>query len=536
MDTPEHEINPYITKDRGELCITDAGYELLKELVTDTKSDVYAFTAKAPPKMIGAAMARLSRNQHDLRKTYLNEFAVDESEADNLIRRVVTAFGDDSVQQLVSISVVVENASNLLTKKLEWGRLLSYLEQSTRYIFFDKKRDGRYRYYIPDNLPDTLRSVYVMYMDKIFDSYSEMVRGLTEYIRKKSAHLEKNMGKAAWLAATRAQACDAIRPVLPASTTSTVGIVGSTQGFDNLIMRLHSEHLHECVATGQNILAEVKKIVPAFFERTDMPERGLTVSNYIKNTRALMRKTADWCLPRHLDTKIERVVLVDYWPIDELTLVPEMLFAESDLPIDIIQEKVSGWSTAEKESIFRYYIGERLNRRHKPGRALEKAHYEWQITGDYGTFRDLQRHRMVDQMEWQRLTPYYGYSTPHIVSEAGMEKIFASCFDQSEILFYMLLDAGLEEESQYATLLGHRMRYRFTENARAAFHIHELRTGPAGHQGYRAIVNEMHEKLSKVHPLIGEAMRFVNKDDDPELTRKASEMVTQSKLAKLARK
>ena len=56
-------------------------------------------------------------------------------------------YGDDSVAQLGGVHLACEQASNLLTKVLEWGRLASYLEQSTRYIAYDARLGGRYRYY-----------------------------------------------------------------------------------------------------------------------------------------------------------------------------------------------------------------------------------------------------------------------------------------------------------------------------------------------------------------------------------------------------
>jgi hypothetical protein len=43
-------------------------------------------------------------------------------EAAALINRVVTEFGDDSVQQLITVMFVCEGVSNLMTKELEWGR------------------------------------------------------------------------------------------------------------------------------------------------------------------------------------------------------------------------------------------------------------------------------------------------------------------------------------------------------------------------------------------------------------------------------
>ncbi|MFO0920433.1 MAG: hypothetical protein U0451_02060 [Candidatus Saccharimonadales bacterium] len=49
----------------------------------------------------------------------------------------------------------------MLTKQLEWGRLASYLEQSTRYIYFDKKdMSGKYKYFTPDQFNAKTRALY----------------------------------------------------------------------------------------------------------------------------------------------------------------------------------------------------------------------------------------------------------------------------------------------------------------------------------------------------------------------------------------
>ena len=108
-----------------------------------------------------------------------------------------------------------------------------------------------------------------------------------------------------------------------------------------------------------------------------------------------------------------------------------------------------------------------------------------------------------------------------------------ACFDISLSLFSKMQKAGYDLEAQYATLLGHKMRWKVTYNAREAMHLHELRTSPQGHPGYRKLVKQMHDKLAEVHPLIAESMKFVNKDEDPELTRLAAERYTQFKLKHL---
>jgi hypothetical protein len=238
-------------------------------------------------------------------------------------------------------------------------------------------------------------------------------------------------------------------------------------------------------------------------------------------------------LPEQFSADLQSVRLAKYWPKNELDLVPHMLYASTGLSLEELEKEVETWPIEQKEQVFQAYIGERLNRRHKPGRALEHAHYTWDLVCDYGIFRDLQRHRVVDELEWQKLTPRYGYEVPKLIEDAGLTDKFEQCFDISARLYTTLQSEGLDEEAQYATLLGHRMRWKVTYNAREAIHLHELRTSPQGHPGYRKLVNEMHTKLLEVHPLLGEAMRFVNQGEDPELTRLAAERATAAKLAEL---
>ncbi|HET8991528.1 MAG TPA: dTMP kinase [Candidatus Saccharimonadales bacterium] len=518
----------------GIFIATEAGKEYLSETVSDIDGDVYSFTSKLDPVTIAAAMARLSRRGDDMRITILDEFAgkVDEDAA--LLKRVITAYGDDSVQQLGGVHLVVENASNLLTKKLEWGRLAAYLEQSTRYIYFDQKdKNGKYKYFVPAELKGKLRDKYISTMDQIFDLYSEMVHELTDYVRKNSSVPQKEQ-TGAWKAATRAQACDAIRAVLPVATKSTVGIFASGQAVESLIMHLLSDELKEANKVGQKLLKEARKVIPMYLERADKPDRGGAYIAYRANTYKAVQEIANNLLPKnHSDATHEDVTLVDYWPKNEMTLLADMLYEHSDLPLEELQTVVNGWSYDDKVRAFNAYLGERLNRRHRPGRAIEKAHYSWDILCDYGIFRDLQRHRMVDDLNWQQLTPRFGYDIPKLVEEAALTDKYEKCYDLSLELYSALTKDGFSLEAQYACLFGHRMRWKVTYNAREAFHFHELRTSPQGHPGYRKLVLKMHEKLKEVHPTLGEAMKFVNKDEDPELTRLAAEKYTEFKLKQL---
>jgi dTMP kinase len=531
----EDNSEPYVTKSKdGHYVVTETGRSYLETIVTDPDKNVYGFSDKLSPVTIAAAMARLSRRGDDMRITILDEFAGKVDKDAQLLERVITAYGDDSVQQLGGVHVVIENASNLLTKKLEWGRLAAYLEQSTRYIYFDQKDSkGKYRYYTPVHFKPTIKKQYNEAMDTIFELYSTMVRSLTDYIRNKSKTPEKERD-IAWKGATRAQACDAIRAVLPVATKSTVGIYASGQAIESLIMHLLSDELPEAKTTGQDLLDQSRKVIPMYLKRADKPERGGAMIAYRANTSKAVKTLADKLLPNTNSSDIDEAVsLVDYWPKNELTLVADMLYEHSNLSLEQLQTEVNTWPYDQKVETLKTYMGERLNRRHRPGRAIEKAHYSWDLICDYGIFRDLQRHRMVDDMNWQLLTPRYGYEVPKLVDDAGLTEQFEACFDISLKLYSALQQAGYNLEAQYATLLGHKMRWKVTYNAREAFHLHELRTTPQGHPGYRKLVLQMHEKLAEVHPLLAEAMKFVNQDEDPELTRLAAERYTQFKLGNI---
>lgn len=506
--------NPYLeTGANGEPTPTELGREYLDGAVTNTDGNVYSFSENIDPVIIAAAMARLSRYGGDLRTLLLKEFAGQDGQEQDLLHRVVTQFGDDSVQQLAPVPLVVENASNLLTKQLEWGRLAAYLEQSTRYIRFDEKVDGRYRYHTPNHLPGELLAEYETAMNAVFDNYSALVSHMLQFYADRDTTPEAERG-AAWRIANRGRACDAARGLLPTATTSTVGIVGSAQAIDNMVMNLLSQDLPEANQAGREILAEARKRYGIFFERTDLPGRGEAISDHRRQTRRDMGRMA-----RKLSGEVGEVgkfkaELIDYTPKDENEVIAHMLYPHSSLSLQEIQQQVAGWDEYERTAAIDFYVGDRQNRRHKPGRAFEIPHYTFDLVCDYGCFRDLQRHRMVDALEWQPLGHELGYIVPDDVQAAGMADLYHQTHQIARDLHSKLEAAGYTNEAQYSTLLSNLMRWKITMNAREAMHFIELRTQPAGHPGYRWLANLMYNELHQVHPSIAATMTFVNSEHD----------------------
>jgi thymidylate synthase ThyX len=527
--------NKYISKDsNGNLQPTQEGRAFLESVVTNIDSNIYSFKPSISSKTVAAAMARLSRNSNDMRTIILSEFAGQDDKDEALLRRVITAFGDDSVQQLVGQYVVVEGASNLLTKLIEWGRLAAYLEQSTRYIYFDQKdKSGKYGYFTPNNLDFKTDEKYHSTMDKVFDTYSNMVRQLTDFIVKSSNTPEVERD-AAWRAAVRAQACDAVRPALPVATKSTVGIFGSGQALENMIMRLKASESAEARNVANQILEELRKVIPTFLERADKPERGGATTAYLAETNLAVEAMARKNLSAEESEQLTQPVnLYNVTPQNEMDILPDMLFDHSNRSRDEIVSNLERMSDDVKKQIFDSYFGKRLNRRHRPGRALENVHYSFELISDYGIFRDLQRHRIVDDLGWQRLSTAFGYDTPKIIRDGGLEEDYDKCFQLSGKLYNRMKSEGYDYEAQYATLLGHKMRWKLTVNAREAFHLLELRTSPQGHPGYRKLCKQMYDEIAQVHPVIASHMTFINQSEDPELTRLAAERATAYKLKTL---
>src|SRR5881392_3942629 len=150
--------------------------EVLRRYMTNLDQPVFALV-NLPEVVKGALFARYSRSAKSLRRLFLDEFVGDLDltgdltvdatiglrRAEELYDRVFLEYGDDSVAQLGGVHLACEQASNLLTKILEWGRLMAYLEQSTRYVAYDSRRaNGHYRFYRdPAILKSSLGARYI---------------------------------------------------------------------------------------------------------------------------------------------------------------------------------------------------------------------------------------------------------------------------------------------------------------------------------------------------------------------------------------
>jgi thymidylate synthase ThyX len=336
-----------------------------------------------------------------------------------------------------------------------------------------------------------------------------------------------------WRSTIKAKACDALRGMLPAATVSNVGIFGSGQTFENMLLRMNASSLAEVRSVAEAMLRELDKVIPAFVQRVEQPDRGGAWTAYLRDTRNRVASLAAQILHDQVPEGAEAVTLVDWDPCAEEDLVAAILYSTCDLPERQLKTVAAQMPGPDRLALIRAYVGERGNRRHKPGRAFERVAYRFDVLSDYGAFRDLQRHRMLT-VEWQPLSPLHGYVLPRDVVLAGLEHRFREAMERSEALWSQL-HPDMPDESQYAVCFAYRVRYVMQMSAREAMHLIELRSSPQGHASYRAIAQEMWQQIRDVagHRAIADAMTFVD-FADVDLERLQAERRAEEKRQLLA--
>jgi len=512
-------VHPYVAEE-----FSPAEEEILRRYFTNLDQPVFALV-NLPEVVKGALFARYSRTHLSLRRLFIKEFVghldmtgdltldatVGLARAEELYDRVFFEYGDDSVAQLGGVHLACEQASNVLTKILEWGRIMSYLEQSTRYIAYDARLDnGRYRYYRdPAVLQGPLGARYVGDMDRMFDTYGMLLPEMQGWFADLYPR-EPGDSDFAWRQAVKAKALDSLRGLLPAASLSNVGIYGTGQAYEALLLRMRAHPLPEARAYAALMLDELRKVIPSFLRRVDLPDRGGAWSAYLADTRAAMEEVSARLFGGTEAEARPAVTLVDFDPDGEDKVLAAMLYPYTTLPEGQVAASVHRLSTDERLAVVRAYVGERTNRRHKPGRALERTDYRFDVLSDYGAFRDLQRHRMLT-IEWQALTPDHGYDVPDAIADNGVAGPFEDSLGRSRELFHTLHERH-PEQATYAVALAFKVRYIMQFNAREAMHLLELRTGPQGHPTYRAVCQEMHRLIAEQagHRAIAELMTYVD--------------------------
>ena len=352
---------------------------ILEPHFTNLDGPVFALT-NLPEVVKGALFARYSRTTKSLRRLFLDEFAKDvtpdgvvsavgQERAERLYDRVFVEYGDDSVAQLGGVHLACEQASQLLCKALEWGRLAAYLEQSTRYMRYDDKPGGHWRATVPPEIAGTdLEASFEVFLDTVFEAYGRMYEPMDRFFRDSFPKDEAD-SEFVYNQSIMAKTCDTLRVLLPAGTRSNLGIYATGQSYEQLLMRLNAHPLVEMREYGHLMLVELRKVIPAFLKRVDVPDRGIAWSNYWRDTQTGVDDATKAATSGVPVQERNEVTLTDWDPDGELKVAAAVMYASSPLPDDQLLELGRAMSPQQRADLLRASVGDRANRRHKPGRA-----------------------------------------------------------------------------------------------------------------------------------------------------------------------
>jgi thymidylate synthase ThyX len=513
-----------------------------------TNLDRDTFGLKLPQEVAGALFSRYSRSAKSLRRIFLDEFlgdaelglhellggqttAFDNSAALKKARaffdRVLVGYGDDSVAQLGGAHVACENISNVAAKLLEDARIgIAPLEKSTRYVRFDQKdAAGNYLFYRePRIMASRHRDAYLEVMNLLFDTYSKQMEPMLDHVAK-SLPIEqlevrdpvtgnglsygdaakddrlKRWAETAYRATVRAHACDVLRSYLPAATLTNVGMFGVGQAFEYLVSKFYSHELSEIKELASAMHGELNQLIPSFVKRAQL-------NDYLVSATAAAKALAAQFASAPPVATGEPVMLIDYDSQAEEKIIAAILYVHGRQPLEQLRQAAAAMSTEQRRQILSETFAKRRHRRDKLSRAFENVYYTFDILGNLGLYRDLQRHRILTQ-ERQDFTTVHGYDRPPEIEEGGFKSDFDHCMRRAAQLYEQIY-CDLPCEAQYVVPFAYKIRWYMKMNLREALHMCELRTMPQGHPDYRFICQEMWRKIQSVHPALAKSGKFMD--------------------------
>jgi thymidylate synthase ThyX len=513
---------------------TEEEKSILKIHFSNIDGQVFAITT---PRQVdrGALMSRYSRTDKTMRRIFLDEFAKNPNRGEEFYKRVLLEYGDDSVAELGEAQVAVEGISNIAAKKIEDRRVgLSYLEKSSRYVAFNQKVGGYYRYAREDSIMSSAHADrYIETCDHSFNTYSKSIQPLQSFLKEREpierfsffdstsqkevpfgnliADNDIEAARRIYSMTIKAKALDILRGLLPASTITNIGITGNGRAFEYLLTLMYGSKLKEIRSIAAQLFSELNAVIPSFIRRAN-DKYGQALQEYTAKTGnaigEFVRSHLSGIPP---EEEPELVRLIDYKDNfqAEVNVISAILYEQAQgQSLHRITNYVKSMPIEERNKVIRTYTEFRTSRRHRPGRAFEMVDYTFELFTNFGIFRDLHRHRILT-IERQLLSTKHGYDLPQELVDSGLDKDFRDCMYLSKQV-YEEIAKTMPEEAQYVINFAYRYPYFVKMNLREACHMIELRTAPQGHPDYRIACQKIYSEIKRVHPQLAQGIKFVD--------------------------
>lgn len=465
---------------------------------------------------------------HPFSKIFANKRARD------FYTKWLAQYGDDSIAQMTGMHLVFANISQITIKHFEDQRIgLAPIEQSTRYVPYDTKVAGRYRYYTdPDLDNDTsLEGSYLFEEfeaanELLFETYSELIPQLKSWLTEKYPEVKAND--------IEKKAFDSLRGLLPMGTQSQVAFYGNAQAFEHLINRGQEHPLGEIRWAANRVREELSQRTPSLFRRVnDDSENSVHYQKYLAGKTERLRheslEITDMIMTSGASEDRSEVKIIDHDPIEKI--ITAMIYSTADYheSWQDTYQQVLAMNEKQRDIIITKYLSGRNERWMKVGRAFEMSYVTIEIMMNIGAWRDLHRHRMLTQIK-QSFSCYHSYDTPAVLMESGLGQPYREALNTMSHVFAKIAQRD-ENIAQYATCLSHRMRFVQHKNIRECFWEGELRTTQACHPDYRKIEQLIFKELEKIYPLI--TKHSLVDMNDYDFARRGEAKKIEAKLQKL---
>lgn len=406
----------------------------------------------------------------------------------------VLGYGHASCAETAQVKMGIDQISILASKELEDNRLGSYIEKSTRYQQFDSNS-----YHLP-NLPEGLDFAYCDMMDYAFKVYNDMFTPIEAALTSIYPNTA-NVSNKAYLNSIHAKACDILRYLLPVSTYTSLGFSMNARTLASSISKMKSSFLQEVMQISDEIKKEALKVCPTLLKYA---EYNVYRDNlFFDSIQENMGTT-------YSNGKQPNIVLDAPVTYQDLlcNLFASFVYPTSTYSYKNILDGAKLSSQLFKVSAIRTFMGKRGEFDQVP-RFFEKIPLSFDMVLDYGAFRDLQRHRMIN-IQKQILTPHLGYQAhPDLeLLPEDLQQQYHNVFYFNKLFYQNLIDGGVDLlTAQYCLLMGWNIRTNFDMDLREAITLIELRSKEQGHISYRLVAQSMYVLLSDKYPVLKDIIR-----------------------------
>lgn len=397
-----------------------------------------------PPESIAMVAALYSRDPKSVRE-HLKKVA--EVGPENFMASYYVGYGHASIGDCGSTSVFIEQISMLAAKAVQDWRLYSGQEASTRYIDFSTQTilnplgtaDAQ-------AVQDAWRAFYMAYLPRI-----------QEHVAASNPRRDGQEEKA-YAKAVKARAFDIMRGFLPAGAATLVAWhTNLRQAADKLAILRHHP-LPEIRQIGERVLAALQTKYPSSFSHKRYDE----TESYAE----------DWC------------ARYTYFHPDEHPLHP------------VLRTTIDAHELSAYDDILR----SRPVKTNLPAFLDELGTCQFDFQLDFGSFRDLQRHRNgVCRMPL--LSTRFGFH-PWYLSQLPEDVLVAAkrLLEEQEAAV-SALDAT-PELRQYYIAMGYRVPCRITMGLMPTVYTIDLRAEKTVHPTLRQIVHGMVREMQRELPSV----------------------------------